>query len=237
MTFDELYIQHGAASFDKQIYREAMLGRAGWGLDLASGVLAFRRPHEEPLQLQIQALGTESDDSQSWLWAWANTGQGFSQALLQSALELKALGARDGIAELTSAELPLTRAVNGGRISAVASGICRAGCYFRAPYPGGALYLLIRDPRFKRPVSQPIARILRAFPMFLSDSPIAAQRAALLHYLQFYKLDVTESGARLTARSGSVARSVIGAEQPNVLAADFDAAGRLVKMEGSREET
>lgn len=231
MTFEELFIKHGAASFDKQIYLQAMLGKAGWGLDLTTGVLAFRRPHEEPLQLNVQVLGTESEDSNSWLWGWANAEQGFRAELLLSALEVKVQGDRLGVPELTTAELPLSPRVNGARISAIASGICRAGCYFRAPYPRGALYLLVRDPRFKRPVSQPIQRILRAFPMFLSDnSSIADQREALLGYLQFYKLDVEVQGQRVVARSHKAARTTIGKQLADTLVAEFDAAGRLLSL-------
>jgi hypothetical protein len=231
MTFEELFIKHGAASFDKQIYLQAMLGKAGWGLDLATGVLAFRRPHEATLQLNVQVIGTESDDSNTWLWGWANAEQGYRAELLLSSLEVKVQGDRLGVPELTTPELPLTSRVNGARIAAIASGICRAGCYFRAPYPRGVLYLLVRDPRFKRPVSQPIQRIMRAFPMFLSDnSSIADQRGALLSYLQFYKLDVEYGAQRIVARSHRATRTTIGKQLADALVAEFDDSGRLVSL-------
>jgi hypothetical protein len=224
-AFEELWIKHGAASFDKQVYFDVMLGKLGWGLDLGSGVVAFRRPHEEPLQLSFQVLGTESEDSNTWLWGWANAEQGFANNLLLSALEVKVQGERLGAPELTTPELQLTREINGARLSAIASGMCRAGCYVRAKYPHGALYVLIRDPRFKR-----IQRILRAFPMFLSDNSISDQRTALLHYAQFYKLTIIETEQRIEARSDKATRTSTGLLPDNTLIAEFDAHGRMARL-------
>jgi hypothetical protein len=231
MDLDDLFIKHGAASFDKQIYFDAMLGKAGWSFDLANGVLAFRRPHDEPLQLNAQTLGTESDESNTWLWAWANKASGIPVALLMASLEIKTLGEKERIAELMTPELFLSPKVNGQRLAAIASGVCRAGCYFRAPYPKGALYLLIKDPRFKRPVSRPIQRIARAFPMFLSDNSVSNQREAFVSYAKFYKLDITDEPRRVIVSTTKHTRSEIGLEVSNQLVAEFDANNRLVSMQ------
>ncbi len=233
MTLESLWIKHGAASFDKQIYFEVMLGKAGWALDLATGVLAFRKPHAEPLQLNIQMLGTESDDDGTWMWSWANKEQGIKNEHLLSALEVKVFGERAGISEFTTPTFAITPQLNGHRLAAIASGICRAGCYFRAPYPSGALYLLIRDPRFKRPVSKPIQRVLRAFPMFLSDNMIADQRSAFLNYLAFYKLAIVESETRVEARATKQSRSAAGLVADNQLIAEFDGERRLLRLESA----
>jgi len=233
MTFEEMFIKHGAASYDKQIYLQAMYGQAGWSLDLGTGVLAFRKPHEEPQQLYVQVLGTQSDDSGTWLWAWANEAQSFAPHLLAAAEELRAHGVRHGVRELTAGEITCDARTNGDSIAAVASGVCRAGRTFRASYPRGALYLLIRDPRFKRPVSQPAPRIVRAFPLFLKAHLHAAARPALLAYLQFYRMNVEEHGARVRAWSEGAARNAIGAEAARGLIADFDDAGRLLRIEES----
>ncbi|MFC1464829.1 MAG: DUF6882 domain-containing protein [Candidatus Brachytrichaceae bacterium NZ_4S206] len=227
--FEDLFTKHGAASFDKQIYLDAMLGKSSWAFDLNSGVLAFRRPHEEDLQLNVQVLGTESEDSHTWLWGWANPS-GIPDALLKSANELKAFGATAGVPELVTPELPITPEMNPLRIAMIGCGVQRAGCFFRAPYPRGALYLLIKDPRYKRSVTRPIPRILRVFPMFLSDHRVANPRAALLSYLQFYHLDVREEGRRIIATMKAAARSLLGAEAPQQLVAEFDEQDRLIAL-------
>jgi hypothetical protein len=230
MAFEEWFIKHGAASYDKQLYFRAMFGKAGWSLDLGTGVLALRRPHEEPQQLYVQVLGTQSDDSGTWLWSWANDALGLAEPLLAAAREMRAFGEQAGVREFVEPEIACTPTLDGERVAAVASGICRAGCTFRAPYPRGALQLLVRDPRFKRPVSQPIPRIARAFPLFLKAHPDVPARAAFLSYVQFYRLQVEEDGDRIVASTAMVARNAIGAEAARALAAEFAPDGALHAM-------
>lgn len=208
-----------------------MYGKARWAFDLSTGVLALTRPHEEPEQLFAQVLGTESDDNGTWLWAWANSDQKFSQPLLQSAEEVREAGLRDSVRELTTGELLLNALVNGATLSAVAGGLCRAGCTFRAPYPRGAMHLIIRDPRFKRPVTQPIQRILRAFPMFLQRYPLRRQREALLHYLDFYRLEVETQPDAVIATATSQSRNSIGLAPATALIAEFSPTGALTRFE------
>ena len=228
MKFDDLFIKHGAASFDKQIYLQAMLGKTGWGFDLNTGVLAFRRPHEPPLQLNVQVLGTESQDTHTWLWAWANESA-IPPSLVTAALQLKQLGEAEGIAELSTPELPITPLVNPARLALVACGILRGGASFTAPYPNGAAHLLIKDPKYKRSVTRPVQRIVKAFPMFLSKHFVADQRAAFLHYLKFYRLDVLEEGNRVTASMRPSASAIVSLGQQS-LTAEFDARNRLLGL-------
>ncbi len=224
-AFEELFVRHGAASFDKALYQRAMLGKCGWAFDLNSGVLAFRRPHEGVLQLRVQVLGSESEESRTWLWAWANPSA-IPPDLLTVVRELRAAHAE--VPELATPELPITDRVTPERIAMVACGIARAGCVFRAFYPRGALYLLIKDPRYKRSVRRPIARIMRVFPLFIAKHAVADQRAALMHYLRFYRLDVREEGRRVIGTYHAAAQAPLGAAEPLQVVAEFDAAGRLV---------
>jgi hypothetical protein len=228
MTFDDLFLKHGAAAYDKQIYLQAQFGKTGWGFDLNSGVLAFRPPHEQPLQLSVQVIGTESDDTQTWLWAWANDSQ-IPPDLLTSALQLRQFGEAEHITEFTQSELAITPRVNPACISLVASGILRSSAYFRAPYPRGAMYLLIKDPKYKRSVTRPVARVVKAFPLFLSKHHVADQHAAFMAYLKFYRLRVREEGNSVIA-TGPTPRSLHGAGEPDELVAEFDARNRLTSL-------
>lgn len=227
-AFDDLFTKHGAAAYDKQVYLQAQFGKTGWAFDLNTGVLAFRRPHEGPLQLNVQVLGTESDDDKTWLWSWANDS-GVPPTLTALALQLRQLGDAGNIEEFTSATLPITPQVNAARISLVASGVLRAGAYFRAPYPRGAAYLLIKDSKYKRSVTRPIQRVSKAFPLFLSKHFVADQRAAFVAYLKFYRLDIHEEDGRVLATVKATARGLqmLGQQQ---LVAEFDAANRLVNL-------
>lgn len=227
-TFQDLFTRHGAASFDKQIYLQAMLGKLGWGFDLDTGLLAFRRPHDEPLQLMVHVLGTESEDRQSWLWAWANDSQ-MPPARVALALTLKQLGETEHIAELSAGELAITPLVNPARIALVACGILRGGAAFRAPYPHGAIHLLIKDPRYKRSVSRPIERVIRAFPLFLSKHVVDDQRLSFLSYLRFYRLDIHEEGNIVHASMQLSPRGLPTLGQV-ALTAEFDTQNRLCSL-------
>lgn len=228
MDFTDLFIKHGAASYDKQIYLRAMHGKNGWGFDLNAGVLAFRRPHEAPLQLAVEVLGTESEDTNSWLWSWAN--HGVPPTLTALALQIKQLGEAQSIQEFSQAEQDIVPEVNPQRICLVAVGVLRASCFFRAPYPKGALFLLIKDPQYKRSVTHPVRRVVRAFPLFLARHFVADQRAAFMNYLQFYRLNVTEEGNRVLA-AGVAPRSIHGMGAPEQLVAEFDDANRLISLQ------
>ena len=188
----QLFMQHGAASLDKQIYLEAMLGKARWSFALDEGVLAFRLPHQEPLQLNVQLLGTESADDHSWMWAWNNTTSAIHLRLLKAAQDLRAFGEREDVPELCTPLLTLSSTINGGRIAAVACGVARAACFFRVAYPGGVLFMLIKDARYKRSVLHPLKRIAQVFPRFVAQHAVVDQRFAFISYLKFYRLKVEE---------------------------------------------
>ncbi len=226
-SFTDLFLKHGAAAYDKQIYLQAQFGQVGWAFDLNTGVLAFRQPHEGPLQLSVQVLGTESEETQTWLWAWANDSA-VPPTLTASALQLRQLGEAQGITEFATPELPITPEVNPARISLVASGILRASAYFRAPYPRGAAYLLIKDSKYKRSVTKPIQRVAKAFPLFLSKHFVSDQRAAFLAYLKFYRLDVVEQANEIIA-SAKTSRGALSLGQQQ-LVTKFDARNRLVSL-------
>jgi len=252
-----LYTQHAAASFDKQVYLRAMLGKARWSFALEQGTLAFSQPHEM-LQLSVQLLGTESQDSNTWLWAWANQESGIPTKSLEAVQQLRSIGQTQQVPELMQSELALTEEINGGRLAAIATGICRAACYFRVAYPGGVLYMLIKDAQYKRSVRHPLQRIAKLFPAFAKerDALLLNQRTAYLSYLSFYRLSVSmdraidEEGpstitailpARITdaADPSSIAANaqdrftaipMINADSSQLIA-QFDAAHQLVALQ------
>ena len=198
---NELFLQHVAASFDKQIYLEAVLRQARWSFSLDEGVLALQLPHEV-LQLTVQILGTESAVDRTWLWAWANAGSGIQPYLLKSAEQLRHLGIEAGIVELHTPDLPVSAHVNVVTLNAIASGVCRAGCSFTVPYPGGVLSMLIKDTRYKRSIMHPLPRIARVFPLLLQQQPVSNHREAYINYLKFYRLKIEEQGGQVTAVMG-----------------------------------
>ena len=115
-----------------------LIGDHSWALDIDSGWIAFNGRFKFPVQI----LGTESEISQTWLWAWANEKSGIPQELLKASNHLLRIGSELNIPELTNSQFPLEK-VDGHYLSLVASGLLNASCYYRGPYEGGAVYLLI----------------------------------------------------------------------------------------------
>jgi hypothetical protein len=105
-----------------------------------------------------------------------------------------------------------------------ASGVFRANAFYRAPYEGGAAFLLIADPTFPPPPDRPAARIPAVFPQavarFGARYPINHRRA-LLGYLKDYGLSTQPDGDDLIVRNGT----------GHVLRARFDADDRLTQID------
>ncbi|MCW1967058.1 MAG: hypothetical protein KIH69_002910 [Anaerolineae bacterium] len=243
MTFDNLYLEHALAAFDKRIYLSAMHGSQHWELRLDLGHITYLGPHQQRQTYLLDALGTQSDTEGTWLWAWANPDMFRGEALLRSANALRQYGQTHGLREFCEPTLPITPTLTGQRIAAVASGLCRAGTQVRCAYPQGSAYFLIRDPKFKRPVQRPLARIARILPMFASDErQLHAQdyQSAFEHYLRFYRLkadsDVTPQGHRIyTVQPSGSANTLMGEGlqlgDAKPLVVEFDAARQFVRVD------
>jgi hypothetical protein len=139
-TFNDLLAQNIGLAFARQLAFADYLGERNWSVDIQQGTCGFGDDLSFPLQL----LGTEAEDSDTWLWAWANEASNLPTALLQSCNALKELGVKLGIRELTERSFPLDVA-SGHTLASIASGMDGQCCYYRGPYPGGALFFLVKD--------------------------------------------------------------------------------------------
>lgn len=195
MNFDQLFLQHVAASYDKQMALGDLIGDSNWQFNMDAQTLSFG----SKFHFKIQVLGTESSYSNTWLWGWANEASGIPPAMLRAGEALRALGAQEQISELTQPEIPLTEQVNGHTLSLIASGVCNGQAYYRGPYEGGAIYMLIRDENFPKQKVKPAIRISTQFPQLISNMPISNHRLAFAHYARFYGAKVTKNGDAITA--------------------------------------
>ena len=136
-----------------------------------------------------------------------------------AALTLRMLGEAKGFPELVEPEHPLDD-INGHTLALIGSGICRADAFYRCPYEGGALYVLIKDDSFPRCPEPPLARIASVFPQAISSFEISSHKLALIGYLDYYGLVGQEDGNALVVKEGG---------EP-VLTATFDDHDRLTKL-------
>jgi hypothetical protein len=220
--FDEIFEEHAAASYDKQLVLADLLGNYRWDFDLRAGRLTFVRPERETLEIDIQLLGTEAEGPGTWLWSWANAVSGIPAHLLSASTSLRSFGEQHSIAELTEPEVMLAKA-DGHKLSMVASGLLAADAYYRVPYSGGAAFVLIMQGSLRLSPVDPLARVTSIFPQVISGFPISDHRRALLGYLYYYGFTIGEdTPARIQASTpyGSIV-------------ATLDEQGRVTTIEAS----
>jgi hypothetical protein len=194
MNLNTLFLQHVAASYDKQMALGDLIGGNPWQFDMGTQSLTFG----SKLRFRIQVIGTESTHSNTWLWGWANEASGIPAPMLKASETLQALGRQHNIREFTQVSFPLSDEVNGHILSMIASGVCNGDAYYRGPYDGGALFMLIRDDRYPHQTINPANRVSTLFPQLIATMPISNHRVAFLHYLEFYLAKVSDSGAAIT---------------------------------------
>lgn len=161
--FDQLFAQHAATAFARQLALADLIGDRDWQLDITAGKATFG----DDLQFPIQLLGTESELDGTWLWAWANEASGLPPQVLQLAAAMRAFGSEHEVAELTEPTFPLDR-MDGTRLALLASGLTGRG-YYRGPYDGGAVFFHLENvpetPVRPERALTVLAQIIQAFPV------------------------------------------------------------------------
>jgi hypothetical protein len=218
MLDSSLFTGHAVLAFDRQLLLAELVGELDWTYDLQRGLRCFG----DRFQWQAEVLGTESVLTATWLWAWANEASNIPAEQQAASLKLRALGAERGIAALTAPVVSLEHEVRRAFGSiAVGEGLGKA--YFRGPYEGGAVLLLIADQRLQFDVEEPLRRVLTVFPQAIAALEMADHREALRGYLQHHDLQAEEDGNVLLLRQpGQV-----------VLQAEFDEHRRLRQLKGA----
>ncbi|SFQ16886.1 hypothetical protein SAMN05216567_111258 [Variovorax sp. OK605] len=139
-TFQDHFADHAASSFARQIALGDVIGERPWGIDMQKGLLRFGDDLEYPVQL----LGTHAFEPRTWLWVWANTQSNLPPQLTEAALRIRQLGEAQAVEALTQPSLQLDD-ITDHMIAMTCSGLEGGRCYYRAPYDGGALFVLLDD--------------------------------------------------------------------------------------------
>lgn len=209
-----LYEKYALASFAKQKQLLQLVGESDWTFAKDTGILSF----SNGIRWQCQILGTESESTFTWLWSWANTASEVPLALTQAALALKKFGEEKGIEHFIEPKLPINE-VDGPFISMLATEIFNASGYYRAPYDGGAAFLLITDE--KVPKLPPAARqeLENQFEAYFSEKKDLSRRRALFDFLADKTYEMNEESSNFDAGE-------IG-EDAKV---EYDELGRITKI-------
>ncbi len=214
MDFPRLLTEHGAASLDKQYCLADMIGKSGWQLDISEGKVTFGGRQTFPVQI----LGSEAEAAGTWLWSWANDGINPPTSALQAATQLREYGEKNGVREFTEPELSLDQ-VGGHPLSMIASGVCKADAYYRGPYDGGAVFLLLSAPPVKKYADDSPLRFIRIVNDFILEFPCDPKQS-LLAYAKYKNYPVIKDGDAL----------VTALPQGAQVRAAFDEQGRLAEM-------
>jgi hypothetical protein len=164
MTLTDLLAEHGAASWDRQLCLVKLIGDGGWNLDVKRGEITSGGRQTFPVQI----LGSECERAKIWLWAWANTASGLSVEVTAASLQLLDYREQNEVPEFVAPELGL-ESVNGHLLSTVASGLCQADAYYRGPYDGGGVFLLLTAPETRRFAAPSPTHFIRVFTEFVMN--------------------------------------------------------------------
>jgi hypothetical protein len=218
-TLQSYLEQYALTSLEKRDKLESVIGEHQHELDLEAGTIRFNE-----LQFPVQVIGTESYNTLTWLWAWADEQSEIPASMLQSAVQLRIWGAEAGIPEFTMPSVDLDRA-DGQAIAMIAAEVCKASCYYRDSYEGGALYLLIFDKIIDSQPSFDRQRLLTGLADLHSQYELN-HRIAVLSYL-------TEKGLSPVEQRNMINCELESGER---LIAEFDEAGRLIIVNGAAFE-
>ncbi|WP_373424151.1 DUF6882 domain-containing protein [Variovorax boronicumulans] len=139
-TFQDHFADHAASSFARQIALGDVIGERPWGIDMQKGLLRFGDDLEYPVQL----LGTHAFEPRTWLWVWANTQSNLPPQITEAALRIRQLGEAQTVEAFTQPSLQLDD-ITDHMIAMTCTGLEGGRCYYRAPYDGGALFVLLDD--------------------------------------------------------------------------------------------
>lgn len=215
MTLNDLLAEHGAASWDKQMCIDDLIGDNAWNLDLKRGVMSFG----DKMTFPVQILGSEAEYDGTWLWAWANEAGNFSPAPTAASRQLQDFGRQNLLPELTTPKISMDDA-GGHVLSIIALGLCETNGYCCVPCTGGAAFLLLTVPETRCSTDLSSAHFIRIFMDFLSqfECPHRPALEACARYKSYGVTALGDGTLILTSNSGEE------------MTAAFDDTGSLSKL-------
>lgn len=215
-TLTESFERCALLAIEKQDKLSRLIGEHVWELDLDAGTIRF-----DDRTFPFQVLGTESDNTLTFLWAWANEQTEIPEKLLASSLKLREWGRQEGIREFTAPSVDVDRA-DGHMLAMISSVIANMSCYYRAPYEGGAVYLLISAPEIDAQPPFGTAGFISRLTT-LAASYDLNHRNAVTAYFKAKNLPVVDKGPVVAAQL----------ETGEPVTAEFDEAGRRLSINGN----
>ena len=226
-TLDTLFDQYVCASFDKQLYLNAMLGdKYEYALDVHNARLSFRKHGENQTvekSYAVSVLGTQFLENNQFIWGWVLKEDGLPivpDNLSKAANDLRSYGESNDVAEFKQPAL-LLGGLGADFLCAIASGILEANAYFRCKVGQLATLLVIKDPEFPLASADPYERIKMVVPLCLSAFPVQSHKTAIAKYLTFLGLEYAADNGTITATTPDKQKIILR----------FDEAGKFASLD------
>jgi len=131
VDFNDLVAEFTETSIARQAWLAQRIGDHNWSFSEDSGELAFTTADGTKLTFSAQLLAFEESDG-LYRWSWANDD--VAPEIKETAEQLRDLGREYRLPVLTTPEFyPKAFDTTGNAIATVASGLCEAAFYYRAP--------------------------------------------------------------------------------------------------------
>lgn len=216
-------------SFEHQMHLSEVLGEHSWAVNLAEHRFEFQCADRTLVCTGMHLLGSAAPGPQSWLWSWANPS-GYSAEVTAVAKSLQEFGARNGIPELASAEVPFSAfgpEIESHQVSWTMMELAKPISGHWTSYQGNVgngtfAAFLVEHPELQLPpASGP--RLMRVLSQGIAELGLTDHRRAVHSYLTRRGLSVAfaPDGSSLRFDSPAVNGTI-----------DFDEYGRLAGISG-----
>ncbi len=214
----EQFERYALSSREKQEKFLRLVGEHSLELDLDAGIARFTDNHA----FAFQVLGTDSENTLSWLWAWADEQSEMPAKLTKASLAMKVWLETKGLQEYAQPSLDLDKA-DGTILSLIATEVCEAGCFYRDPYEGGAVFLLLYGREIAQQAPFDRRELVRSLDDLIERYDFNHRRALLSYF--------GASGIAAAETKDAVSADLPSGER---LIAEFDDKGRLTSINGER---
>ncbi len=191
---NKYFEQCALSSLEKQDKFNRLVGEHFAEFELDEGILKINND----LALPFQALGTQSDNTLTWLWAWSEEHAEVRPEQIRTALMLKEWGVENGVEAFCRPEVDIVQA-DGMMISLIAAEVCKASCYYRDAYEGGAAFVLLSGAAIDRQPPFELSGFMRAFNDLVSRYDLN-HRNTVLSYFRTKGLPCVENAAMITGK-------------------------------------
>jgi hypothetical protein len=218
VAFDQVFDTYALGSAEQQEHAQEVVDDRPFEADLSRGTVTFGGGE---LTVRAELVGTEAADPGSWLWSWANPS-GFPDPVTGAARHARGYGEQHGLAELTTAELPLDGTPVGYRMTVATCGLAGGYAFYPATAaPGTTAYLLLDSPALALPAVR-LTRVVTVLTAVAASGQVTDWRRALHSYAAQRGL-----AARPDDRGVELAHATQGSVR-----VDLDPLGRVANITG-----